>query len=313
MNRILLVAALLVAVSACAPAGPTNTANVPTNTNASPVATPARVTEADALTHEKQIWDALKAKNYDAFAALLADDQIYVTSDGVHDREASLKGVRNFELTDYAISDVKLVNVDKDLHIVVYKATVKGSSGGKALPPDAAEYASTAWVNRGGKWLVAYHQDSMAKPPPPMPTPGASPHPAASPAATPAASATASPSASPAAAVTATDLEKQVWDALQRADWDAFAAFLAPDHIEVFHYGIHDRAHALEGIKHIDFKGATLSDFKEVKLNPNATLVTYIAKSKAKGFNPAGERHTTIWANRSGKWIGVFHHGTDIE
>src|SRR5215207_6814234 len=94
-------------------------------------------------------------------------------------------------------------------------AGVKGSVNGKPLPPDFAERDSTAWMNRGGKWLVDYHQETMIKEPPPMPTPGGSPPPKV----------VASPAASPAAA-TATDMEKQVWDALKRGDYAAFAAFL---------------------------------------------------------------------------------------
>jgi hypothetical protein len=27
------------------------------------------------------------------------------------------------------------------------------------------------------------------------------------------------------------------------------------------------------------------------------------------GMSHDGERHSTIWVNRDGKWLGLFHHG----
>ena len=108
-------------------------------------------------------------------------------------------------------------------------------------------------------------------------------------------------------------MENQVWDALKRRDWNAFASLLASDQIEVYHYGISDKSQSVDGVKQINFAGATLSDFKELKIDPGATLVTYLVKSPDKAFNRAGERHTTIWANRGGKWLAVFHQGTHVE
>lgn len=58
--------------------------------------------------------------------------------------------------------------------------------------------------------------------------------------------------------------------------------------------------------------GASLSDFKEVKFDNDATLVTYLVKATAKGFDPDGERHSTIWVNRGGKWLAAFHQGTPV-
>jgi len=309
MKRTVLLAALLVAASACAAPAPSNNATTsnrpPANTSPAPASTPAAslVTEADALAREKQVYDALKAKNYDAFAAMLADDQVYVSGSGVQDKATTLKGISVFAPTEVTLSDVKLLNATKNLYVLNYKAGVKGSVNGKPLPPDFAERDSTAWINRGGKWLVVYHQETMIKEPPPMPTPGGTPPPTV----------VASPAASPAAAATtATDMEKQVWDALKRGDYEAFAAFLAEDQLEVEPTGVYNKAQSVAGVKQIDFKGATLSDFKETKLDADATLVTYMVKSPAKGFNPAGEHHTTLWVNRGGKWLAVFHQGSEV-
>ena len=78
MKRLIALAALLVAASACATTTNTNegaNTNANANANAAATATPAGVSQADLEAKERQVWDALKAKNWDAFAGLLADDR----------------------------------------------------------------------------------------------------------------------------------------------------------------------------------------------------------------------------------------------
>jgi hypothetical protein len=47
-----------------------------------------------------------------------------------------------------------------------------------------------------------------------------------------------------------------------------------------------------------------------VKVDADATIVTYVVKGPRNAFGPKGARHTTIHANRSGRWLAVFHQGT---
>jgi hypothetical protein len=145
----------------------------------------------------------------------------------------------------------------------------------------------------------------------PPPTPPATPTPAAT--ATAAATATPTGSATPAATpANSTELEQQIWDALKRKDWDAFAANLAADAVEVEPDGVTDKAGSVNGVKQFDFTGVTLSEFREVKIDADATLVTYMARGPRAPFNK-GSRHTTIHANRSGRWLAVFHQGTPLK
>jgi hypothetical protein len=51
-----------------------------------------------------------------------------------------------------------------------------------------------------------------------------------------------------------------------------------------------------------------LSDWKELKIDDDASLVTYLFKMP--GTSQEGERHSTIWTGRDGKWLARFHHGT---
>ena len=299
MKKILLVLSALILAIACA-APPTNRDAVSTNRNEN-AATPTApaMTEADAIAKEKAIWEAIKQKDYDAFANMLAEDSSEVMPEGVMDKAGSVAGIKQFEPTEANFSDWKFLSIDKDAFIVSYTVQVKGKFDGKDFPPESA-HASSAWVNRNNKWVAIYHQECpVAKAPPPPP---------------PAKAATAKASPTPATPATTTTLgpdaianEKMVWDLFKSKNYDAFAELLAPEFIEVEPDGVYDKAGSVKGVTMFDASKAVLEDFKTVKIGTDAALVTYIAKNA--GPNPMGDRHSTIWVSRNGKWMGLFHHG----
>jgi hypothetical protein len=313
MKRTLLLSApllLLCAAAACAPVPTTNTANTnAANANANSTTTAAAWTESDISAREREVWDALKAKNWDAFAAHLADDQLYVGPGSVSNKAQLLDGIKPLNITDFTLSDWRYVRLGDDAAIVTYTAAVRGDYGGQALPANHRERDSSVWVRRGGRWVGVFHQETTAQEPP-----AASPSPAATPAASPASSPAAA--ASPAAATTADAEanERMIWDLLKRKQWDAFAAHLAEDQIEVEPIGTWGRAETIRQVQAIDFSGVTLSNFRTLKLTDNATVVTYdVTGGPAAVFGPRGARHSTVWANRGGHWQAVFHQGTWIE
>ena len=93
------------------------------------------MTEADAIAKEKAIWDTIKVKDYEAFGNMLADDQFEVLDVGVHDKAASIAGVKDFEPIEVVFSDWKYLPIDKDAFVVVYTANVKAKFKGKEFPP----------------------------------------------------------------------------------------------------------------------------------------------------------------------------------
>jgi len=101
--------------------------------------------------------------------------------------------------------------------------------------------------------------------------------------------------------------EKTVWDSFKNKNYDGFAAMLASDFLEVATDGYYDKAGTVKGVTTFDASKAVLSDFKTLNLNPNSSLVTYLVKDPV--FAPDGERNSTIWVKRDGKWMGLFHHG----
>ncbi|MBA3514616.1 MAG: nuclear transport factor 2 family protein [Pyrinomonadaceae bacterium] len=300
MKKSYAIVSLLMLAAACT-APPTNREAAPINSAATATPTSMAISETEVIAKEKAIWDAIKNKDYETFGNMLAEDQIEVLPEEVRDKAASIAGVKEFEPTEITFSDWKYLPIDKDAVVLAYHVDLKGKSKGKEFPPQSVR-ASSAWVNRNGKWLAAFHQECVVSTAPsPQPAAGSSP-----------AKTSATPPSTPTPATTGADpvaTEKALWETLKSKNYDGFAAFLAADAIEVEPTGVYDKAGTVSAVRQFDFSKAQLSEFKSVPFDMDAELVTYLLKIPGPG--PA-ERHSTIWAKRNGKWLAVFHHGTPI-
>ncbi len=298
MKKILvLICFLLIAVAGCTnqPTGNKDTvanANQPAETK--PVA--AMPSESDIIAKEKASWDAVKNKNWDAFGAMLAPEYVEVLDNGVHDKAAALAGIKDFDLSEVTYADWKMIPVDKDAALITYSVTVKAKYKGAEVPTGPYREAS-AWVNRNGQWLAIYYQETAAVKPPQMPPP-------------PEKKGSASPDAAKPAETSSDPIanDKIVWDLFRSRNYDAFAALLAPEFMEVEAFGVYDKAGSVKGVQTFDGADATLSDWKSVKFDDDAAMSTYTIDWK----NPqqGREYHATVWANRNGKWVALLHQGT---
>jgi hypothetical protein len=301
MKKLLVIMSMLIVAAACA-APPTNRdANTSTN-RAAETTSAAAMTEAEAIAKEKAVWETLKKKDYDAFGNMLASDYIEVGDDGVYDKAGIVTYLKDLDVTDVTFADWKMVPINKDAALLLYNVTLKGKFKGKDVPPGPYR-ASSVWVNRDGKWQAIYYQETMARTAPPPPAAAASP----------AATSGASPAAKTAEVTTPVDpveREKMIWDLLKRRDYDAFAAFLDDAQIEVEPDGVYDKAGTLKAVRSFDASRAELSEFKTVKLGDDASLVTYHVTLA--GPKPEHERATTLWVQRGGKWLALFHQGTPV-
>ena len=180
--------------------------------------------------------------------------------------------------------------------MVMYTLTIKGTFKDQTIPPGPYR-ASSAWVNREGKWLAIYYQYTAVNttPRPQPPSPKGIAKASSSPAAQ-----IADPGPDPAAN------ERLVWEAFKSRHYDAFAALLTPDFIEVEQDAVYDKAGAVKGVAMFDASKAELSEWKTVKLDNDAALDSYLVKIPG----APRERHSTIWINRDGKWLALFHQGT---
>ena len=301
MKKLIGFVSFMVLLAACT-AEPTANKNTTSNANKpAETKTATAPTEADIIAKEKAGWDAFRKKDAAAFEKMMTPDYVEVTDGGVMDRAATLAGMKDFDITDVTYADWKMVTIDKDAVIITYTTNLKGTYKGEAVPPGAYRDAA-AYVNRNGEWLAAYFQETAsAKPPANMPPPP-SPKTAASPAT----------SAKP--AETGSDVianEKIVWDLFKAKNWDGFASLLAPEFMEVEADGAYDKAGSVKGVQMMDATQFELSNWKAVKFDDDASLVTYTVTSK--GAKPMKDYHSTIWVNRNGKWLGLYHQGTPAQ
>jgi|SRR5215813_1556664 len=306
MKKILGLTILLTLAASCTngPATNTSTANV---NNAAAAKSPPSVTEADITAREKATWEALKKKDYPGFGELLANDYLEVGGEGVYDKQGIINNVKDLTLSDVTFSDWKMIPVDKDTALLTYQVTIKGANKNQEIPPGPYR-AGAVWQNRDGKWVVVYYQETLAAAPP---TGAAQPSPPAKSAA-PAASA--KPAAASTPAVTGPDPEaneKMVWDALKSKNYDQFASYLAPESIEVEPDGVFDKSGSVKGVSSVDLSKAQLSEWKSLKIDPDAAVVTYLVTQL--GSKSPKERHSTVWINRDGKWLALYHQGTKVE
>ena len=289
--------AVVISALACAACGaPIETTNKSAATNANRSGETMPLSDAEVIAKEKEVWNAVRQKDFESFKKIMAGDGIYVSHHGVLDPAGTIKETKELDLTDLTFSDWKVLPIDKDAVVVTYTAHIQGRIEGQPLVASSVR-GSTAWVNRGGQWLAIYHQDSEAKP---AQTAGSN-RPKVTSGATPT---QASTGADPIAN------EKLIWETLKSNNSEAFAAFLASDSVEVEPGGVYDKAGSVKSISQTDFSKATMSDFKSLKLDEDAALVTYMVKIP--GIAPDGEHHTTIWISRGGKWLALFHQGTPV-
>jgi hypothetical protein len=288
----------LIFAAACTTEPTTNT-NMSSNANTSTTKS-AAPSEAEITAKEKAVWDTLKKKDYDAFGNALTGDYIEVTDEGVLDKAGIVGGVKDFNVTDATFADWKMLPIDNDAVILTYTLNLKATYKGADVPPGPYR-AAAAWVNRDGKWLGFYYQQTLVKTNPPPPPPIATkPEKAA-----------ATPAAKP--AETGPDAianEKIVWDTFKSRNYDAFAGLLDPAFVEITPTAVYDKAGSVKGVAEMDVSQFELTEWKAVKLDADASLVTYLVKPKNPKWDQ--ERRTTIWAKRGGKWVALLHVGTPV-
>ncbi|HEV2914747.1 MAG TPA: nuclear transport factor 2 family protein [Pyrinomonadaceae bacterium] len=109
--------------------------------------------------------------------------------------------------------------------------------------------------------------------------------------------------------------EKAVWEAIKKKDLATFGGYLAEDMVYVNKDGVHSKADTVKGIEASPMPELTLDDWKVTIIDKDVALVTYRVNSKAVACGPeaTSERNSTIWAERGGKWLAVFHQDTLAE
>jgi len=133
---------------------------------ASPAPKPA-MSRAQVRRHliatEKKLWEGWKNKDGKPFKATLSADSIMIGESGVFGKNDIVKEMEAMpcEVTSYELTDFKVTFLNSSTVIMTYKGTVVGTCGGAPVP---TSWASSVYINRGGRWFAASHQETPAKP-----------------------------------------------------------------------------------------------------------------------------------------------------
>jgi hypothetical protein len=123
-------------------------------------------TRADALrdeiaAQERAGLEALKTGDLTAFGNSTAEEAVFVDAAGPAGKAEVMKNVANFRLTDFTMSDIRLVPLSRDSGLIVYRLAESGTSHGKEF--NAKVNVSSLWVKRAGKWVCMFSQETGAK------------------------------------------------------------------------------------------------------------------------------------------------------
>lgn len=111
---------------------------------------------------EKKLWEAWKNKDPKPFKNTLAADSVMIGESGVAGKADSITAITSpaCDVKSYTLSDFKVSWASSSVAVLSYKGTPDGTCAGVAIP---AAWASSIYVNRGGKWYAFSHQESLAK------------------------------------------------------------------------------------------------------------------------------------------------------
>lgn len=110
--------------------------------------------------------------------------------------------------------------------------------------------------------------------------------------------------------LTALQREKAIWQSVRDKNIRSFAAKLAPDFVSVYGGGVNDKAGELAGIRGIDLRSFTISDFRTRRVNSRDELITYLLDMSASTgkVDISGRFWTTsLWHRRGGDWTIIYH------
>lgn len=129
--------------------------------------TPGRVkrdspVEEEVVALEKRAYEAWKQKDKKFFEEHMAEDGRYLDANGGGGKAQYVRAIIDNDCTvnGYALDKPKVTLLGRDAALLTYRYTYDIVCGGK--PEAGPLWASTVYVKRGGKWLIAFHQELTA-------------------------------------------------------------------------------------------------------------------------------------------------------
>jgi hypothetical protein len=131
-------------------------------------ATDRTAAQTQIVANEEAIIDAILKNEPKTFHTYVLPDSFAVGGEGVN-KAADFDQMMNAMMADCKFTKGGLAEsmfywVTDSTVVHIYKATTEGTCQGQPIP---ATWSSTVWTNKGGKWLAAFHQESIVTPPAP--------------------------------------------------------------------------------------------------------------------------------------------------
>jgi uncharacterized protein DUF4440 len=111
--------------------------------------------------NEQRELDCLKTGDMRLFAGLIADDAVFVNPGGMAGKAEVVKNASEVRLKSYSMEDIRFVSISPESGMITYKLTENGVAHGKEF--SAQVYASALWVQRDGKWVSLFSQETPAR------------------------------------------------------------------------------------------------------------------------------------------------------
>ncbi len=115
----------------------------------------------DIVAKEREELEALRSADYKKFADLIADDALFLNPGGPGTKAQVVEQSSHFKLLDFSMDDIQFVPLTDNSGIIIYKLTQKASAGGREFT--SVVHASATWVQRNGKWVSVFSQETPAR------------------------------------------------------------------------------------------------------------------------------------------------------
>ncbi len=118
--------------------------------------------EAQVVALEKRAFEAWKNKDRKFFEEHMSAAGQYLDADGVGGKPQYVKAIidNNCTVSSYSLDKTKVTMLSKDVALLTYRYANDVVCGGNREPSPL--WASTVYVKRGDKWLIAFHQEIPA-------------------------------------------------------------------------------------------------------------------------------------------------------
>jgi len=252
-----------------------------------PAGPPASLFGAPLVTLEKDLIRAEKIHNLQFIDTALASDFLEIAGNGrLYTKPEIMQVVKDIQIEDYALENIRALNVRDDVGIVTYEVTVRGSYKGQAFP--LRNHLSSTWRRQHDRWQMVFH--------------------------------TSTPIAEQVAVETPPDAlerERRLLDAELHHNVEAIMALLADDFREIGgDGGLYGKADIPRLLADVRIDELTAHDMVATPLGSGAVLVVYRVEGKGAFKQKPVPIHfgvSSVWQERSGKWLLVFHQGTVIQ